>query len=68
MQSGFDFGNPEMQDLAARYEVAARYKVCLLWDGELPELRPHHHWYHPQAYHRKLGRGREAMARQLDAE
>ena len=32
-----NFGNPEMQDLAARYEVAARYKVCLLWDGELPQ-------------------------------
>jgi hypothetical protein len=32
-----NFGNPEMQDLAARYEVAARHKVCLLWDGELPQ-------------------------------
>ena len=26
-----------MQDLAARYEVAASHKVCLLWDGELPQ-------------------------------
>lgn len=32
-----NFGNPEMQDLKERYQVAAKHKVCLLWDGELPQ-------------------------------
>jgi tryptophan synthase beta subunit len=32
-----NFGDPEMQNSAARYEVAARHKVFLLWDGELSE-------------------------------
>lgn len=34
--TGINFGNPELQDFAARYEVARQNRVCLLWDGDLP--------------------------------
>ena len=34
--TGINFGNPEMQDIEARYAAAKTHKVCLLWDGELP--------------------------------
>lgn len=35
--TAIQFGNPEMQDFMARYQVAQAKKVCLLWDGNLPE-------------------------------
>jgi hypothetical protein len=34
--TGINFGNPEMQDIEARYTAAKAYQVCLLWDGDLP--------------------------------
>jgi hypothetical protein len=39
--TAIQFGNPEMQDFLARYEVAQAKKVCLLWDGYLPESLDH---------------------------
>jgi hypothetical protein len=39
--TAIQFGNPEMQDFVARYEVARVNKVCLLWDGELPDTLDH---------------------------
>ncbi len=39
--TAIQFGNPEMQDFSTRYEVAERQKVCLLWDGDLPEEFDH---------------------------
>ena len=39
--TAINFGNPEMQDFMTRYEVAQEEKVCLLWDGELPESLDH---------------------------
>jgi hypothetical protein len=63
-----NFGNPEMQDLAARYEVAARYKVCLLWDGEAPQGYDH---ITTGIIHKRIAKSwaeAEAMARELDAE
>lgn len=35
--TAIQFGNPEMQDFAARYELAQEHKICLLWDGDLPD-------------------------------
>ena len=35
--TAINFGNPEMQNFTARYEAARPNKVCLLWDGDLPE-------------------------------
>ncbi len=34
--SAIQFGNPEMQDFSARYDIAKKAKICLLWDGDLP--------------------------------
>jgi hypothetical protein len=34
--TAIQFGNPEMQDFEARYELARQHQVCLLWDGDLP--------------------------------
>jgi hypothetical protein len=31
-----NFGNPEMQDFAARYQLAQERRVALLWDGPIP--------------------------------
>ncbi len=39
--TAIQFGNPEMQDFVARYEIAEKKKVCLLWDGHLPESLDH---------------------------
>ncbi len=39
--TAIQFGNPEMQDFAARYRIAEANKVCLLWDGELPSSLDH---------------------------
>jgi len=39
--TAIQFGNPEMQDFMARYEKAKATKVCLLWDGDLPEAFDH---------------------------
>lgn len=39
--TAIQFGNPEMQDFMARYEIAEQKKVCLLWDGHLPESLDH---------------------------
>jgi hypothetical protein len=35
--TAIQFGNPEMQDFMARYEIAKENKVCMLWDGDLPD-------------------------------
>ncbi len=35
--SALQFGNPEMQDFAARYEIAKKNEVCMLWDGDMPQ-------------------------------
>ncbi len=35
--TAIQFGNPEMQNFMARYELARENRVCLLWDGDLPE-------------------------------
>jgi hypothetical protein len=63
-----NFGNPEMQDLAARYEVAARHKVCLLWDGELPQGCDH---MTTGIIHKRIAKSwaeAEAIARELYTE
>lgn len=39
--TALQFGNPEMQDFMARYELAQEQKVCLLWDGPMPETLDH---------------------------
>jgi hypothetical protein len=39
--TAIQFGNPELQDFLARYEIANKNKVCMLWDGELPVTLKH---------------------------
>ena len=39
--TAIQFGNPEMQDFMARYELAQASKVCMLWDGDLPDPLDH---------------------------
>ena len=34
-----NFGNPEMQDFAARYALAQERGVALLWDGPIPDAQ-----------------------------
>ena len=39
--TAIQFGNPEMQDFTARYEIARKNKVCMLWDGDMPDSLAH---------------------------
>ncbi|MCO6452300.1 MAG: hypothetical protein J5I90_16095 [Caldilineales bacterium] len=63
--SGINFGNPEMQDFVARYELAEPRKICLLWDGDLPPELDH---ITTGVVHKRIARSwdqAEAWAREL---
>ncbi len=36
-----NFGNPEMQNLLERYAAARQNRVCLMWDGDIPNAAQH---------------------------
>lgn len=41
--TSLNFGQPELHDLLERYALAAKYRVCLMWDGAIPPEADHLH-------------------------
>jgi hypothetical protein len=39
--TAINFGNPEMQNLVERHQIAQEKKICLMWDGDIPREAAH---------------------------